>query len=51
MFLYGASGHAKVIIDIYEPVMNRLKRCLMIMWRLLLFLVIPYYVRQKCGDH
>jgi len=41
MFLYGASGHAKVIIDILRAGHESIERCLMIMWRLLLFLVTP----------
>lgn len=50
MYLYGASGHAKVIIDILRANNENLKHYLMIMKRLILFLIIPFYVRRKSAD-
>ena len=49
MYLYGTSGYAKVIIDILGA--NRLKRCLMIMRKFIIFLTIPYYIRRKSADY
>ena len=51
MYLYGASGHAKVIIDILRANHEPIEALLMIMRKSIIFLTIPYYARRRSADH
>lgn len=50
MYLYGASGHAKVIIDILRANHESIEALLMIMKSFIIFLIILYYVLGKLKD-
>lgn len=47
MYLYGASGHAKVIIDILRANNEPIEALFDDNEKSILFLTIPYYVRRK----